>query len=176
MSSLNKGIGKVEVRLKWDPNPLGEPPADLDIIAATYRADDPHGQPAYLVYFDGRSPDGTITLNRDSLTGQGLGYDEIMTLELDRLAPGYGRVVVGVVIQQNHGRLTFGQVAGTGFQVMEGHTALAEGDFGAVATSTAATVAEFTRDTAGDWHFHPGVHGYDGDPNSFAKSMGNRAS
>ncbi|MER6416677.1 acyl-CoA carboxylase subunit epsilon, partial [Streptomyces humidus] len=30
----------------------------------TYLADDPHGDPAYVVHFDSRSPDGTIYLNR----------------------------------------------------------------------------------------------------------------
>ncbi|WP_167538231.1 TerD family protein, partial [Streptomyces caniferus] len=85
MSTFNKGIEKVEVTLKWDPSPLGTPDNDLDIVAATYTADAPHGDPAYLVHFDSRSPDGTITLNRDSRTGQGFGFDEIMTLELDRL-------------------------------------------------------------------------------------------
>jgi tellurium resistance protein TerD len=173
MSSLNKGIDRVEVRLKWDPSPLGAAPTDLDIIAATYHTNDPAGRPAYLVYFDSRSPDGTITLNRDSLNGQGLGYDEVMSLELGRLSSAYGRVVVGVVIQQAHGRMTFGQVARSAVQVSAGRENLAEDDFGHVAGSTAATVAEFTRGPAGDWHFHPGVHGYDGDPNSFAKTMGN---
>ncbi len=68
MSTPNKDIGKVEVRIKWDPSPHGEPDIDLDIIAATYRAEEPYGSPAYLVHFDSRSPDGTITLNRDSRT------------------------------------------------------------------------------------------------------------
>ncbi|BCK68101.1 hypothetical protein Srufu_020540 [Streptomyces libani subsp. rufus] len=95
MSTLSKGIEKVEVTLKWDPSPLGTPDNDLDIVAATYTADAPHGEPAYLVHFDSRSPDGTITLNRDSRTGQGFGFDEIMTLELDRLAETYTRVIVG---------------------------------------------------------------------------------
>ena len=39
MSGLNKGIRKVEIgHLKWDPSAAGEPPTDLDIIAATYLA------------------------------------------------------------------------------------------------------------------------------------------
>lgn len=96
MSSVSKGIRKVEVSLKWDPSPLGAPATDLDLIAATYVADDPYGAPAYVVHFDSRSPDGTITLNRDSRTGQGLGFDEVMTLELDRLAPRYTRVVIEI--------------------------------------------------------------------------------
>lgn len=124
MHSLNKGTEKVEVQLKWDPSPLGAPDSDLDLIAATYLARDPGGEPAYLVYFDSRSPDGTITLNRDSKNGKGLGIDESMTLELHRLGADYGRVIVGVAIQQNGGRLVFADVLNPEFRVMEGYTEL----------------------------------------------------
>ena len=173
MSGLSKGIERVEVRLKWDPSPLGTDPSDLDLIAATYLANDDHGDPVYLVHFASRSPDGTIWLNRDSQTGQGLGFDEVMTLDLARLGAPYGRVVVGVAIQQRHRRLEFGQVAGPGFEVVEGYTVLSEGEFAEVAGSTAATVAEFTRDPAhGEWEFHPLVRGYDADPDTFANTMG----
>ncbi len=65
------------------------------------------------MHFDSRSPDGTITLSRDSRTGQGLGVDESMVLELDRLSDAYGRVMVGVAVQQSGGPVVFGQVART---------------------------------------------------------------
>ncbi|WP_405591695.1 TerD family protein [Streptomyces sp. NBC_01190] len=172
VNSINKGTGRVQVQVKWDPSPLGAPPSDLDIIAATYPTGDRYGAPAYLVHFDSRSPDGTITLNRDSQTGQGLGYDEVMTLELDRLAAQFGRVVVGVAIQQRGGRMTFGDVAGTGFRIAEGYTRLSEGDFGVVSDATAATVAEFVRDASGAWAFHDHVRGFEADPDEFARVMG----
>ncbi|GAA0337149.1 TerD family protein [Streptomyces blastmyceticus] len=172
MSSLNKGIEKVEVTLKWDPSPSGTPATDLDLIAATYPVDAPHGRPAYLVHFDSRAPDGTITLNRDSRTGQGLGTDEAMTLELDRLSDDYGRVVVGVAIQQNAGRKTFGEVANTGVRISEGRSVLASEDLAAVAASTAATVGEFFRDGSGAWKFRKAVRGFDADPAEFAALMG----
>ncbi|MFJ4988172.1 TerD family protein [Streptomyces sp. NPDC088732] len=172
MSTLNKGVNKVEIRLKWDPSPLGSPAHDLDIVAATYLATSPHGKPAYLVHFDSRSPDGTITLNRDSKNGKGLGDDEVMTLEFDRLSPAYGRVVVGIAIQQGDGRITFGDVAGTRVRVVEGYADLAASDFSEVAGSTAAALGEFVRADSGEWHFHPAVRGYDTDPGSFAREMG----
>lgn len=172
MSTLNKGIEKVEVTLKWDPSPLGTPDNDLDIVAATYPADAPHGDPAYLVAFDSRSPDGTITLNRDSRTGQGFGADEIMTLELDRLSDAYARVLVGVAIQQGEGRKIFGDVPNTHVRIREGYTDLAEDDFASVAEATAATVAEFTRDETGKWRFRPGLRGFDADPDTFVSVMG----
>ncbi|MGW3241951.1 TerD family protein [Streptomyces sp. NPDC001070] len=176
MSSVSKGLGRVEVRLKWDPSPIGAPASDLDIVAAAYGAADPHGAPAYLVHFDSRSPDGTITLNRDSKTGKGLGFDEVMTLELDRLSPAYGRVVVGIVVQQRDGRMTFGDIAGTGVSVVEGHTGLAVSDLGEVAAATAATVGEFRRGASGEWLFRPDLRGFDADPAAFAKVMGGRPS
>ena len=175
MSTPNKDIEKVEVGLKWDPSPPGAPDHDLDIIAGTYTADSPHGSPAYLVHFDSRSPDGTISLDRDSRNGQGFGFDEVMTLELSRLSAAYARVVVGVVIQQREGRKTFGDVPSTGIRVREGYTNLSEDDLSSVGDATAAIVAEFVRDASGVWRFHGTVRGFDGDPASFAATMGNLA-
>ncbi|MFE7412066.1 TerD family protein [Streptomyces laurentii] len=172
MSGLNKGVDKVEVALKWDPSPSGAPAHDLDIVAGVYTGDAPSGPPAYLVYFDHRSPDGTITLQRDSRTGQGFGYDEVMTVELGRLAERYARVVVGVAIQQGGGRLAFGGVPGTGVRVREGYTDLLAADFSALGDATAATVVEFTRDGAGVWTWRPLLRGFDTDPRSFGDVMG----
>ncbi|MFE1752495.1 TerD family protein [Streptomyces anandii] len=172
MSGLSKGIRKVEVALKWDPSPAGQPPTDLDIVAATYGTDDPYGAPAYVVHFDSRSPDGTIYLNRDSRDGRGFGWDEVMTLELERLSERYARVVVGVVIQQGYGHRTFVNVLGRGLRIREGYTVLAEDDFGGVLGATAATVAEFARDEAGSWVFRPGIHGFEDDPVTFTRTMG----
>ncbi|GAA2092621.1 TerD family protein [Streptomyces albiaxialis] len=164
MGGLNKGLNKVEVSLKWDPAPLGAPPCDLDIIAATFTTDALE-EPDYLVSFDSRSPDGTITLNRDSQTGQGFGADEVMTLELERLAPRYVRVLVGVAIQQQPGvRRTFGDVQNTQVKLREGYTELAQDDFSAVAGATAAKVAEFVRTGTGGWELRGDVQGYDADP------------
>ncbi|MEU8762524.1 TerD family protein [Streptomyces sp. NPDC048659] len=174
MSGLNKGVGKAEVTLKWDPSPMGSPAHDLDLVAGVYTADAPYGPPAYLVHFDSRSPDGTITLNRDSRTGQGFGYDEAMTLELTRLAPRYARVVVGVAIQQRGGRLTFGQVAHTGVRVREGYTDLLEDDFSSVSDATAATIVEFTREGPEVWTLRPLPVGFDIDPGDFGAEMGAR--
>ncbi|MBT3152296.1 TerD family protein [Streptomyces sp. CHD11] len=172
MNGLNKGFSKVEIALKWDPSPSGEPATDLDLVAAPYPASDPHGDPAYVVHFDSRSPDGTIILNRDSKDGQGFGYDEVMTLELDRLDERYARVLVGVVVQQHHTPRTFSGVGHPGLRIREGYTVLAEDDFGSVLGATAATVAEFVREGAGPWEFRPGVHAFDGDPADFSREMG----
>ncbi|AJP04177.1 TerD-family protein [Streptomyces cyaneogriseus subsp. noncyanogenus] len=172
MNGLSKGIHKVEIALRWDPNPAGQPPVDLDIVAATYPAGDPYGDPSYVVHFDSRSPDGTIYLDRDSRDGKGFGFDEVMTLELNRLDARYGRVVAGVVIQQRSGRRTFADVPHPGLRIREGYTELAQDDFAGVLGATAASVAEFVRDAAGAWEFRGGVLGFDGDPATFTDSMG----
>ncbi|MGW5097980.1 TerD family protein [Streptomyces nodosus] len=172
MSGLNKGIHKVELAVKWDPSPAGQPPTDLDLVAAAYPATDPYGDPDYVVHFDSRSPDGTISLNRDSLDGRGFGWDEVMTLELHRLDRRYARVVAGVVIQQRPARRTFAGVLNPAVRLREGYTVLAEDDFGRVLGATAATVAEFVRDADGEWTFRPGIRGHDTDPAGFARVMG----
>ncbi|MCS0604550.1 TerD family protein [Streptomyces sp. LP11] len=172
MTGFSKGIRKVEIALKWDPSPAGQPPSDLDIVAGTFVSTDPYGAPAYVVHFDSRSPDGTITLNRDSTDGKGFGWDEVMTVELDRLDDRYARVVAGVVIQQRDGERTFAGVLNPAVRIREGYTVLAEDDFGSVPGATAATVAEFVRDGSGQWTIHPGVHGFDEDPATFTRVMG----
>lgn len=176
MNGINKGLAKVEVAVKWDPSPMGEPATDLDLVAATYLAADPHGDPSYVVAFDRRSPDGTITLNRDSRDGKGFGWDEVMTLELNRLDARYARVVVGVVIQQRDGERTFGQVNHPGLRIREGYTDLAVSDFADVREATAVTVGDFLRDGSGEWEFHPSLQGFTGiDPTTFTRTMGDAA-
>ncbi|GAA1281722.1 MULTISPECIES: TerD family protein [Streptomyces] len=166
------GLAKVEVKLKWDAAPWGRPPRHLDIVATTHPADAPYGPPSYVVHTESRSPDGTINLARHSETGMGYGFVEIMTLELDRLAPAYGRVMVGVAIHQRDGAMTFGDVTGTEVVVAERYTQLLSNDFAQVAGASAATVAEFTRDAAGQWHIRKALQGFDSDPVSFAAEMG----
>ncbi len=176
-SAVRKSLAKVEIALRWDPSPAGTPPHDLDIIAAVFAAADPYGEPAQLVHFGSRSPDGTISLDRDSRTGQGFGYDEVMTLELNRMSPESVRVVVGVLIQDagprggGH-RKTFAAIGGTGIRIREGHTDLAVTDFAGVPDATAATVARFTRDAAGGWALDAEVRGFDADPEEFVRVMG----
>ncbi|MER7107517.1 TerD family protein [Streptomyces sp. NPDC000229] len=172
MSSANKGVDKVEVTLKWDPSPAGVPDHDLDIIAAVYRADDPHGAPVYLVHFGSRSPDGTINLQRESRTGQGFGFDEAMTLELNRLAPEYARVVVGVAIQQGGGRATFSDITSALVLVKEGYRELDRYDFAGLQDATAVTIVEFLRDGTGGWGWRRAVRGFDADPQAFTEVMG----
>ncbi|MFI9568992.1 TerD family protein [Streptomyces rishiriensis] len=172
MSSGSNGLSKVEVRLKWDPSPLGQPPHHLDIIAATYSADAPYGRPVYIVHFDSRSPDGTINMSRHSQTGQGFGYVEAMTFELDRLAASFARVVVGVAIHQNTGPKVFGDLSNAGVLVVDGYTELLKDDFAQIGDSTAGTVAEFTKDASGAWEFHEMVRGFDSEPVFFSAEMG----
>ncbi len=49
---------------------------------------------------------------------------------------------------------------------------LSEDDFTSVRDATAATLAEFVRNEAGEWNFRPGVHGFDEDPDTFTHVMG----
>ncbi|NEC85351.1 TerD family protein [Streptomyces sp. SID12501] len=172
MNSDSQGVGKAEVRLKWDPSPWNQPPHHLDIIATTYSAEAPYGRPVYVVHFDSRSPDGTINMSRHSQTGQGLGYVEAMTLELNRLASSFARVVVGVAIHQNSGPKKFGDLSNAGVLVVEGYRELLKDDFAQLSGSTAATFAEFTRDASQDWEFREMVRGFDSDPVLFTAEMG----
>ncbi|BCL33140.1 TerD family protein [Streptomyces aurantiacus] len=166
------GLGKIEVRLKWDPSPVGESPRHLDIVAATYSVDDPFGRPVYLVHYDSRSPDGTINMSRHSQTGQGFGFVEVMSLEFERLSSAYARVVVGVVIHQEPVPRTFGDMSNAGILIVEGYEELLTDDFSGVAGASATTLAEFVRDDLGRWKMHEMIRGSDSDPARFMSEMG----
>ncbi|WP_424210748.1 TerD family protein [Streptomyces sp. BI20] len=172
MTGIRKGLSRVEVSLKWDPSPAGSPAHDLDLVAAVYPVEAPHGEPLQVVHYGQRSPDGTITLSRDSRTGQGFGWDEVMRLELDRLPDRAGRVVVGAVIQDRAGRVDFGAVAGVAARVAEGPEVLAEEALGRLGEATAAVLAEFTRGAGGGWELRAGVRGFAVDPEEFTRVMG----
>ncbi|MFC7218616.1 TerD family protein [Streptomyces polyrhachis] len=172
MSGFSKGHRRVDIKLSWDPAPLGAPAHDLDLVAAAYPAADPYGPPAYLVHFDSRAPDGTIILQRESRDGRGYGADEVLTLDLYRVSESYGRIVVGVAIQQPGARLPFGEVARPKALVLEGHTELARHDLAQLPDATAATIAEFTREGSGTWRLESLSRGYDADPVEFAQVMG----
>lgn len=167
-----KTLSKAEVRLKWDPSPLGEPARHLDIVAATYATDDPFGAPVYLVHYDSRSPDGTINMSRHSQTGQGFGFVEEMSFEFDRMSEAYARVVVGVVIHQEPVPRTFGDMSNAGVVILEGYEELLADDFSGVAGATATTLAEFIRDDSGEWTMHVMIRGSDRDPAGFMTEMG----
>ncbi|MFD0306704.1 TerD family protein [Streptomyces sp. NPDC127119] len=166
------GLDKVEVRLKWDPSPLGESPRHLDIVAATYAADDPFGEPVYLVHYNSRSPDGTINMSRHSQTGQGFGFVEEMSLEFDRLSSAYSRVVVGVVIHQEPDARTFADMSNAGILIVKDYQELLTDDFSGVAHAAATTLAQFTRDDSGHWTMHEMIRGSDSDPAVFMGEMG----
>lgn len=71
-----------------------------------------------------------------------------------RLAPSFARVVVGGAIHQDSGPKAFGDISNAGVLAVEGYKELLRDDLAQVSGSTAATVAEFTRDTYGAWEFH----------------------
>ncbi|KPI06693.1 stress protein [Actinobacteria bacterium OK074] len=172
MSTIGKGLGTVEVRLRWDPSPLGEPPRHLDIVGAVYSADAPYGPPVYVVHYESRSPDGTIAMSRHSETGRGLGFDEVMVLEFDRIPAAYTRVVVGVIIHQDGVPRTFADIANLGVAVVANYRELMADDLARVADATTATVAEFTSNGSEGWEFHGALHGLRIDPADFAAEMG----
>ena len=102
---------------------------------------------------------------------QGLGYDEVMTLELDRLDGRYARVVVGVVIQQRAVHRAFVDVINPGLRIREGYTDLAEHDFGGVRRDGGDRRGVPARRLR-RLELPPGIRGYDDDPATFIERDG----
>lgn len=118
---------------------------------------------------------GVLTRSYQGQTGQGFGCIEVMVLEPDCLAPAYGRVVVGVVIHQDGGRRTFGDIHNAGLLVVQRYTELLADDFSGVADSTATTVPEFVRDGSGEWEMREMVRGIRQRSGAFHPGDGRRA-
>ena len=151
MSTPNKGIGKVEVTLKWDPSPPGAPAHDLDIVAATYPANEPYGNPRIRAL---RQP--LAGRHHQSQPGQQDGPRARLGRGDDPGArPAVGRV-------RPRGRRGRHPAAGRpkdlrrhsepGVRIREGYTS-GRGRLLLGRRATAATVAEFVRDGSGGWEF-----------------------
>ncbi|MFI9150544.1 SAV_2336 N-terminal domain-related protein [Streptomyces sp. NPDC053367] len=165
---------KVEVALRRGPPPAGQPPTRLVLVAAAYLASDPYGDPAYVVHGGSVPPDGAM-YPHPSGDGPGLGGDEVMTLELDRIDARYARVVLGVLLQQGPPHGSFADVPALSLRIREGDAVLHEYGFAGVPRATAASTGEFVRDASGSWTFRGGVRPVDpgeGDVASFTAVMG----
>ncbi|CAM5625012.1 hypothetical protein SALBM217S_04274 [Streptomyces griseoloalbus] len=136
VNGLSKGIRKVEIALKWDPVASGQPPTDLDLVAAPYLAT-PLRQPRLPGALRQPLPYGTITSTVTARTARarlGRGHDARTRAPRRALRARGGR--------RRHtaapGRRTFASVANPALRIREGYTVLAEDDFGTVPGATAA--------------------------------------
>jgi len=115
--SLSKeapGLNNIKVGLGWDANAT-DTGADFDLDASVFMLDstgkvvsDTH----FIFYNNATSPDGAVVHQGDNRTGEGEGDDEVIEIDLSKVAPEVDKIVFTVTIDEAQARnQNFGQVS-----------------------------------------------------------------
>lgn len=114
--SLSKeapGLKSINVGLGWDAN-VTDTGAQFDLDASAFMVgtdgkvvSDGH----FIFYNNATSPDGAVVHKGDNRTGEGDGDDEVIAIDLDKVAPEVDKIIFTVTIDQATERnQNFGQV------------------------------------------------------------------
>ena len=115
--SLSKeapGLNNIKVGLGWDANAT-DTGADFDLDASVFMLDstgkvvsDAH----FIFYNNVTSPDSSVVHQGDNRTGEGDGDDEVVEIDLSKVAPEVDKIVFTVTIDEAVARnQNFGQVS-----------------------------------------------------------------
>ena len=123
--SLSKevpGLKKIRVGLGWDANTTDTGAQfDLDASAFLVGKDDKVITDAHMIFYNNAtSPDGAIIHQGDNRTGEGDGDDEVITIDLDKIAPEIEKIIFTVTIDQAKERnQNFGQVSNALIRIVD---------------------------------------------------------
>lgn len=114
--SLSKeapGLNNIKVGLGWDANAT-DTGADFDLDASVFMLNS-SGQVVsdahFIFYNNATSPDGAVVHQGDNRTGEGDGDDEVIEIDLGRVAPEVDKIIFTVTIDEAQARnQNFGQV------------------------------------------------------------------
>lgn len=111
---IELGLKKVCVGLGWDPNRNSGEDFDLDAAAFMLGSDKKLPQDECFVFYNNlTSPDGAVASSGDDRTGgnSAAGDDEIITVDLDKLAPGIKEIIfTASIYKAKERKQNFGQV------------------------------------------------------------------
>lgn len=118
LSKTEPGLKKVRVGLGWDTNKYNTG-SDFDLDASAFVCkNDAAGNPVliadeyFLFYNNKKTPDGAVTHSGDNRTGDAVGDDETINIDLAKLNP--EAVEISFIVTINDAPITkqtFGQVA-----------------------------------------------------------------
>jgi len=114
--SLSKeapGLNNIKVGLGWDANAT-DTGADFDLDASVFMLNS-SGQVVsdahFIFYNNATSPDGAVVHQGDNRTGEGDGDDEVIEIDLGKVAPEVDKIIFTVTIDEAQARnQNFGQV------------------------------------------------------------------
>ncbi|MEU8514104.1 TerD family protein [Kitasatospora sp. NPDC048722] len=158
------GLSAVSVGLGWDVRTTTGAEFDLDASAIVLNADGKVLSNGHFVFFNNTStPDNSVVHTGDNRTGEGVGDDESINVNLAALPAEAARITFPVTIYDGVARgQSFGQVRNAYIRVVNaaGGAELARYDLSEdAATETAMIFGELYRNN-GEWKFRAVGQGY----------------
>lgn len=160
-------LTSIDVGLGWSANTRNGYAFDLDAMALLINAqgrliDDRH----FIFYKNLVSPDGAVQHSGDNRTGDGEGDDEVISIDLTKLAPEVAKVAIVASIYDGETRgQNFGGVRDAYIRLVDKTTGNEEVRFDlsdGVGTETCMIFGEVYRGPNGDWKFRAVEQGYQG--------------
>ena len=170
------GVEKIMVGLGWDERSTDG--ADFDLDASCFMLNSlgkVRNDQDFIFYNNLVSADGAVQHTGDNRTGDGDGDDEVINVDLTKIAPNVDRLAFTVTIYEADERhQNFGQVANAYIRIVDLKTnkEITRFDLSEDAsTNTAMIFGELYR-RDGEWRFRAVGQGFDGGLDSLAKSFG----
>ncbi len=176
LSKADPNLTKILVGLGWDPRATDGTEFDLDASAFLLGANGKvRGEADFIFYNQLKSTDGAVEHTGDNRTGAGEGDDEVIKVDLSRVAADVDKIAFSVTIHEADARKqNFGQVGGSFIRIVNAVTNaevvrydLAED----ASTETAMIFAELYRNN-GEWKFRAVGQGYAGGLKALANGYG----
>ena len=105
ISKEKPGLNNIVAGLGWDPAIVNGHSVDLDLSLFMLGADGKLVADEYFIFYNNpTSPDGSTNYPGDSRGGEGEGDDEIINIELSRIAPTVEFLYFAVTIDQSEER------------------------------------------------------------------------
>jgi len=113
--SLNKeapGANSFHAGLGWDTQQFAGADFDLDVMLFMLGENEKVVSDSHFIFFNNlKSPDGAVEHTGDNLTGEGEGDDEVVMVDLDKVAAEVSKIVFTVNIHEAQARnQNFGMV------------------------------------------------------------------
>lgn len=178
--SLSKeapGLNNIKVGLAWDANSTDTGGAyDLDASVFLLGSDGKVVSDSHFIFYNNKtSPCGSIVHQGDNTTGQGDGDDEVVLIELNKVAPEIDKIVFTVTINDaEKNNQNFGQVSNALIRIvnLEGDAEITKYELDEdYSSETAINFGELYRKDGG-WNFKATGDGFKDGLSGFCKMYG----
>jgi tellurium resistance protein TerD len=176
LSKEAPGLNKISVGLGWDARVTDGAAFDLDASGFLVKADNKVRSDADFCFYNNKTvADGAVVHAGDNQTGDAVGDDESINVELGKVPADIEKVVFAVTIHDAAARnQNFGQVSKAYIRIVnqENNTEIARFDLSEDASiETAMVFGEIYRNGA-DWKFKAVGQGFSGGLGPLAASFG----